>query len=416
MNAKTFGRFKRTYFQTRYVMLERESLNTLIRISEHPLLGPEVRTLGLCTERLPEPDESVNGSRSFWNTLAEDSDSDQLDFWPGGETDVWFEDDDDDDILNSSYAAICRRYFDDQESFISGPDVDALTRAMSCLCNCRTLVLTDAHTPWGAMRLEREVGELERGLTYDEFDDQPFVKHVLNAMLTAAKASEIPVEELCIYLGHPDEPKATFPIGFRLLDSPPEHMRKRGSEGGLTSLTTLRLLASPTIGRTWGGDDPAPSWIHNCRRFIGFFPSLSHFSLAFEDEFDDHTAFPGLSSALSIVQLRKLELARLEVTEVQLAKLLLHHQSTLEEITLRQVSMCGMRSWATLLGKIKHMSQVRSVNLKGCWLSTSNPSGEVDCYDIDVCIKGEQDFEEAIAMMEELAMKIALEEEIDESV
>ncbi|RMI93705.1 hypothetical protein CDV36_016545, partial [Fusarium kuroshium] len=79
------------------------------------------------------------------------SDSDGLDLWPSGELSMWPEDDDDDDaddddILNQSYATTYRRNFDAQEAFLSGPDIEALGRAMSRLSNCTTLLLTDACT------------------------------------------------------------------------------------------------------------------------------------------------------------------------------------------------------------------------------------------------------------------------------
>lgn len=412
INVKTFGWFTGTYFQTRYVMLEQESLNTLIRISEHPSLGPNVRTLGLCTEHLPEPDEPLEWSRSLWSTLVGDSDSDDLDFWPGGDAGMWPEDDD--DFLNQSDAVICRRYFDDQESFLSGPDVEALTRAMGRLYNCKTLVLTDAHTPWGAMRLEREAGELDRGLTYDDVDDESFVKHVLDVMLTAAKASNLPVEELCIELGQEGELASGEPVSFHLLDSPPEHMRQPGSECHLTSLTTLKLLANPMLKDKSGENELAPDWAQNLARFIGLFPQLSHFSLAFSNDFDYHPMSPCLFDMLSIPQLQKLELARLEVTEAELTELLLRHRSTLEEITLREVAMYDKISWTTLLGKIKHMPQVHSVTLKDCWLFVLNHSGVMYDYELDaVHIRDEQDFEEAIAKVEEQELIWNLEEETD---
>ncbi|KAI8710630.1 F-box domain-containing protein [Fusarium sp. LHS14.1] len=188
INAKTFSRFARTYFQTRYVMLEKESLNTLIHISEHPLLGPEVRTLGLCTDHFTEPEDGSDESQSLWSVMAGYSDSDGLELWPSGELSMWPEDgdDNDDDVLNQSYATTYRRYFDAQEDFLSGPDIEALRRAMRRLSNCKTLLLTDACIPWGGARLEREIGELDRGLGYEDADSERFVKHVLHVMLTAA--------------------------------------------------------------------------------------------------------------------------------------------------------------------------------------------------------------------------------------
>ena len=405
INAKTFSRFARTYFQTRYVMLEKESLNTLIHISEHPLLGPEVRTLGLCTDHFPEPDDDLRESQSLWSIMAGYSDSDGLDLWPSGELSMWPEDDDDDDILNQSYATTYRRNFDAQEDFLSGPDVEALGRAMSRLSNCTTLLLTDACIPWGAARLEREIGELDRGLGYDDAGSERFVKHVLHVMLTAANASKLPLEELCIYLGQEDRPQTKSPISFHLLDLSPGHMAQSESRSDITSLTTLKLLASPPFEKTSEENDSAPTWSQNLTRFIGLFPHLAHFSLAFSNDFDLQTISPCLYSILSIPQLRKLELARLEVAESELAGLLLRHQSTLEEISLWEVVMDDKVSWTTLLKKIEQMPQVHGVTLKDCWLSALNRYGVTYDYELGaVYIRNRQGFKEAIAMVEELEM------------
>ncbi|EGU82593.1 hypothetical protein FOPG_17729 [Fusarium oxysporum f. sp. conglutinans race 2 54008] len=410
MNAKTFSTFGHTFFRTRYVMLERGSLDTLIRISEDPFLGSEVCTLGICTKRLLDSDEPFNAKPPFWSTPIEDSGSDDSDFWHGRGTEPRFDDSNDGDIFDSSYADIRCQYFEDQEDYVSDHDVDALTRAMSRLHNCKTLVLTDVEASWEAQQLAWEAGWLARGPACDRHDHQPFLKRVLNVMLTAAKASGLPVEEFGIYLGYPDEHNRTYPMSFHLLDSPPKCMIKSGLEGGLASVTTLRLLTCPPGEVAMGEVD----WVPNFRRFLGFFPKLSHFSLAFEDEFDDHTAFPGLSSALSIVQLQRLELAHLEVTEGELAELFLHHRSTLHDVTLRGVNLYGSRRWIRLLGKVRQIPELRSMHLKGCLLSVVYFSGEVDSHEIDeVCLRSQQDYEGLIAKMEELIATVVLDEEME---
>ncbi|RTE68084.1 hypothetical protein BHE90_017539, partial [Fusarium euwallaceae] len=53
--------------------------------------------------------------------------------------------------------------------------------------------------------------------------------------------------------------------------------------------------------------------------------------------------------------LRKLELTRLGVTEAELVDLLLRHQSTLEEVSLREVVMYDKISWTMLLRKVEQV-------------------------------------------------------------
>lgn len=414
MNAKTLGWFARRYFRTRYVMLERESLNTLIRISGHPRLGPEVRTLGFCTERLLEPDDGLEEENSFWETvagdMAGDSDSDEPDGWLEGERDagLW---PGDDGFLDQSAAVISRRYFDDQESFFSGPDVAALTRAMSGLYNCKTLLLTDAHPPWGAVRMEREVGELGRGLAHDAIGDESFVKHVIDVMLTAARESQLPVEELCIELGKESKISAGDPISLHLLDSPPESIARRPDSNHLIGLTTLKLIASPVIEDESEEDEAAPGWPGNFSRFLGLFPQLSHFSLAFSGDFDYGIASSCLLDVLSLPRLRKLELTRIDTVEAQLTGFLLRHESTLEEVVLDKVKMTGRISWTTLLEKSKQMPGVHSMTLKDCWLFYCSRPGYMYDYELEtVSMRNEKDFEHAIAMVEGLGTVWDVEE------
>ncbi|RSL75779.1 hypothetical protein CDV31_017404, partial [Fusarium ambrosium] len=53
--------------------------------------------------------------------------------------------------------------------------------------------------------------------------------------------------------------------------------------------------------------------------------------------------------------LRKLELTRLGVTETELVDLLLRHQSTLEEVSLREVVMYDKIGWTMLLRKVEQV-------------------------------------------------------------
>jgi hypothetical protein len=49
-NSATLVAFTRQYFKTRYVMLSRLSLENLVEIARHPVFGPAVRTLEICTD------------------------------------------------------------------------------------------------------------------------------------------------------------------------------------------------------------------------------------------------------------------------------------------------------------------------------------------------------------------------------
>lgn len=222
-------------------------------------------------------------------------------------------------------------------------------------------------------------------------------------MLTATNASKL-LEELCIYLGQEDKPQTKSLIGFPLLDLPPGHMAQSESRSDTTSLTTLKLLASPPLEKT-SENDHAPTRSQNLAHLIGLFAHLARFSLAFGNDFDNQTISPCLYNMLSIPQLRKLELTRLEVTETQLVGLFLRHQSTLEEVSLRGVVMYDKISWTTLLRKIEQMPRAHGVTLKDCWVFALSRCGATYDYELGtVYIRNRQDFKEGIAMVEELEM------------
>lgn len=135
---------------------------------------------------------------------------------------------------------------------------------MQNLPNCKTLILTDAHVPWGAVRLQKEAGcVLEKGLKTD-FLRGGFVQYILSVMLTEAAESRLPVEKLDLYLGHMDEPDCVQPIDVSLLDVPRRRDEPASAELNLPALTSLRLILSPYTGgrRTLAGG----------RLLFGFWP------------------------------------------------------------------------------------------------------------------------------------------------
>ncbi|KAK2922863.1 hypothetical protein FoTM2_017102 [Fusarium oxysporum f. sp. vasinfectum] len=402
--------FIRVYFQTRYVMLEEHSLQTLISISQHETFGPAVRALGFCTEHLLEMDDEQ--SRDFfafleagWGRGYPCQDEFEEDFEDESDEDLEMEEDDKEDFYDRVY----RERLDDQKTLLLGHDILYLAQAMTGLPNCKTLILTDAQIPWGASRLKREVGsELSRGFHPDNFEDEQFVQRILQVMLSAVAKSELPVEKLDFYLGHVDEPKSVNPISLQLLDWP---VYVSPAAWTLTSLTSLRLLISPFYK-----NNRAYGWEKRAMRFFDLFPQLSHFTLSFDDELDNHTIFPIFSELLKIPQLRVMELARFEATAAELIKMLLRHQSTLEEITLREVKMNEAGSWTSVLSTVRDMPQFHSFTMKQCLIGDWFFTDVSDEIDEVVSIKDKERIEGLAAQIEiasaEMAAKLRLDLEI----
>ncbi|QKD56943.2 uncharacterized protein FOBCDRAFT_227460 [Fusarium oxysporum Fo47] len=246
--------------------------------------------------------------------------------------DLEMEEDDKEDFCDRVY----RERLDDQKTLLPGHDIIYLA----------------------------EVGsELSRGFHPDNVEDEQLVQRILQVMLSAVAKSELPVEKLDFYLGYVDEPKSVNPISPQLLDWPVYNNHACG-------------------------------WEKRAMGFFDLFLQLLHFTLAFDDEFDNHTVFPIFSELLKIPQLRVMELARFEATAAELTKMLLRHQSTLEEITLREVKMNEAGSWTSVLS---------TQCLIGDWFFM-DVSDEIDEV---VSIKDRERIEELAAQIEIVSAEMA---------
>lgn len=408
MNTKTWKVFEREYFESRNVMLQHQSLRNLQDISEYPTLRRAVRTLRLCTEHLSDSDDDgiECGHDPFndaWGFPADPLQAD-MDHSP-----PWLED----STTSVCACALCdlRQRMREQEAFLFGEDRRCLVQVMRNLPNCKTLVLTDAHVPWGAARLEREVGcVFERGLDSCYFEEGDFIKHVLDVMLIAVAESKLAVEKLDIYLGHRDEPKSIQPMSVQLLDAPEHNML--GHDGlKILSLTSLRMILSP-----WPGNQGGPDWEPSFTRFLALFPQLSDFTLAFdgEEQYDDHEVFPRISRVLSIPHLRVVDLARFEATVPELEEVLLRHQQTLKEVTLREVKLRGVGSWPSLLSKLWGMSGVRLIIVTNCLMEDEWMTDM--CHDMPnvVSITDEGMFAKVVGWIEDGSKRMVNELEVKE--
>ncbi|KAI3570716.1 hypothetical protein IWW34DRAFT_710604 [Fusarium oxysporum f. sp. albedinis] len=376
LNAMSLHAFIRVYFQTRYVMLEEHSLQTLISISQHETFGPAVRTLGFCTEHLLEMDDEQSRDcfaflEAGWGRGYPCEDEFEEEFEDESDEDLEMEEDDKEDFYDRVY----RERLDDQKTLLLGHDIIYLAQAMTGLSNCKTLILTDARIPWGASRLKREVGsEVSRGFRPHFVEDERFVQRIL-------------------------QPKSVNPISLQLLDWP---VYVSPIAWTLTSLTSLRLLISPFYK-----NNHAYGWEKRAMGLFDLFPQLSHFTLAFDDEFDNHTIFPIFSELLKLPQLRVMELARFEATAAELTKMLLQHQSTLEEITLREVKMNEAGSWTSVLSTVRDMPQFHSFTMKQCLIGDWFFTDVSDEIDEVVSIKDRERIEELAAQIEIASAEIA---------
>ncbi|KAH7008438.1 hypothetical protein EDB80DRAFT_716554 [Ilyonectria destructans] len=405
MNAMTLDIFQRDYFQTRYVMLEDESIENLIDISEHPILRLAVRKLGLCTQRILKTFSEV---ACLHDPRIDDPNWEPLPDWFPDESDddsAWL----DEDEVDIDECRVCgsRQLLSEQDAFHYGRDRAGLVQAMRNLPNCKTLSLTDARLPWGAVGLLNEVEfpfEVSTGPDIEDCEtDRDFVKHVFDTMLVAAAESKLPIESVDIYMGHMDERRSRDPIAVQLLD-PPEGLE-------FANVTHLRLILSPYLNRK-----QTPNWEPGFTRFLDMFPQLSHFTLGFDgrSDYDYGLLFPRLSKVLSISHLRVVDLARFETTASELARTLARHQATLEDVTLREIKLRST-NWPVLLGELWNMPEVRRLTMKRCMIGDEFMPGISSMPDV-VSIVNEPTFSEAIGWVEEANEEMLSREKLTNSI
>ncbi|KAF5126378.1 hypothetical protein E5D57_011075 [Metarhizium anisopliae] len=182
------------------VMLERESLQNLMRISDSPTLRDKICTHYLSKDifnhyfRQCKPisehidDDDTNSMSDVYNYNIPD-DARYIDGMREAAT------------IDSNNKGFYQRYLE-LADFTSSLAVAYLIRAMTNSTNCDKICISDAGTPWGLDRLENSLGfELCTGFDPYSRDSWSFVEHVLWAALAAHSISCIQVTELDICLG-----------------------------------------------------------------------------------------------------------------------------------------------------------------------------------------------------------------------
>ncbi|KAH6973298.1 hypothetical protein EDB80DRAFT_743170 [Ilyonectria destructans] len=135
--------FARIYFQTRQVMFERRSLDTLVDISKHATFSRHVETLGICAYHLlplndladiepPFSPYEENVKRTASSTEGAGARSPQ------------------DDRLSRLDADAYLALWKDQEQMVETRyALNCLTQAMSNLTHCKRIAFNDSNRPWG---------------------------------------------------------------------------------------------------------------------------------------------------------------------------------------------------------------------------------------------------------------------------
>jgi hypothetical protein len=87
--------------------------------------------------------------------------------------------------------------------------------------------------------------------------------------------------------------------------------------------------------------------------------------------------------------------------------MLLQHQSTLEEITLREVKMNEAGSWTSVLSTVRDMPQFHSLTMKQCLIGDWFFTDVSDEIDEVVSVKDRERIEELAAQIEIASAEMA---------
>lgn len=362
IREKTLACFLQRFFEARPVMWERRSLSNLVKIAQHPILGPAVQTLNLSADHLVEIEDALYMERDEIEkremrerliAQATGHDSNRGDHTP--EID-----------LSPQHREMYRQRREDQQALLqSGLDTAYLTSAMMSLRNCRSIALDDQTRPTIASTLAREVGIEPCRMIHNIYavdESVEFVRHIVQGIFAALAAADLPIQELSIDLGFLNDYGGY--ISPDMLALPRALVIE--ARPSLLDLSTVILVVNPARWDDRSTDRPDRTWESCLVDFIELFPALSDLELSFYAR-DEYRRFSCLSLLLSIPTLRRVHLDCVDCTEDDLARFFLRHKSTLREIHLSCVDIVsGGGSWYSLACTVQDELQVDGFILWDC--------------------------------------------------
>ncbi|POR32470.1 hypothetical protein TPAR_07324 [Tolypocladium paradoxum] len=362
LHARAAPRFACDYFQTRRVMFERRSLDTLADISKHHTLGRSVHTLEVCVyhllplKELEEIEPPFSEYEEIMKKVASSNGGTRsADTRSSSPHDHYHR-------LSQLHKEAYLTHLEDQDQLIRAQyALGCLTQAMTHLTQCKRIVIDDSNRPWGLDRLKRMTGVLpQRTLTFASTKSIELVRHILSAVLTAVVASKLDVEDVEISIGCLMQNANR--ISPYMLPSLPSR---------IISLRRLHLVLDPGLPK-FASTLP---WGSGLIRFVRLFPELSEFSLEFEHR-DDFGRFAGCAAMLDIPKLEALTLCLIDCTGEQLADLLLHHKKTLREISFDSINLTdGAESWHSLIKEIREGLDITFFSMNGSMVGDIDVQG-----------------------------------------
>lgn len=400
----TLPAFISRYFQTRYIMLSRLSLENLVEIARHPDFGPAVKTLELCTDHFVEfPNSYFDTARHEGDILLAieegrcppavlvdsiddaHSSGEEEDQSPGEEgrgTDEGSVSSQDSHEAPFDKAAYISLWEEQEHIIMSGLAQAYITQALISLPNIEAVVISNMHRPWGALAHGRQTG-LPPTNALNDYEVVPFLGQVLRITLTAIATSSAALSNLSITAGVLSV-EAITPDILRPSESHFQYYKNLPP-----SLTELTLNVSAEATR--GAED---RWVDDLSAFIGMFRQLTQLDLVITPVYSSLRVdrLKQLAPKLQIPNLQCLGLYRAHCSVQDLGAFIVRHKTTLQSVTLVRVGVSGgIGHWRSLFAFIRNHLPRLELSIKLCTAGglvllcrAEHPNGEEfeDSFDV----------------------------------
>jgi hypothetical protein len=325
INWQILSYFLKRYFEERYVLFSKHSLENLQQITCDPVFGPSVHRLILTPHHLStahvsnlESPKSILVNRQSYEDLLDEQRY----------------------LLSSGFITAC------------------LALALSRATNCRTVVVADDwdDQAWGLSSLKKRIG-IPPTTGFEGQESLDLLNQMIQTVLAAMAASGARLQE--------------FELNLGLADSPPQPGMLQQPESFLcganftSTLHSLHLLLGPPT------EENADTWASDLGQFIMNFSKLEQLSLAFHIRLEGQYVRE-LHENIYINTLRILEISSIDCGEEELAQMFAFHGDTLERITLDTVDLPTLESWKRLVGKIRSDLSLSLLTLSNCAVSDSH--------------------------------------------
>ncbi|KAH7141558.1 hypothetical protein B0J13DRAFT_557008 [Dactylonectria estremocensis] len=364
-NLATLPAFISRYFQTRYIMLSRLSLENFVEIARHPVFGPAVRTLELCTDHFEQfPDLGSHITRHEGDILlaiqegryppavlvgsiddahSSGEEGGQSPGEEGGGTNegsLSSQDSYEAPVDKATYKSL----WEEQEHIImSGLAQAYITQALISLTNIEAVVISNMHQPWGALAHGRQTGLPPTNVLHN-YEQVPFIGQVLRITLTAIATTGAALSSLAITAGLTRE--AITPDILRPSKSHFQYYKSLPP-----SLTGLTLNVSAEATR--GAED---RWADDLSAFIGVFQQLTQLDLVIQpvDFGPQVDRLKQLAPKLQLPNLQCLGLYRVYCSVQDLGVFIVRHKATIQSVNLVRVGVSGgIGHWRSLFVLIR---------------------------------------------------------------